>query len=63
MPPDAAPSGLDAHLRGLESLYASAPINQFFRSTLSLAEAGRSEIAFTVSPDAFHAAGAAHGTL
>jgi uncharacterized protein (TIGR00369 family) len=63
MPPNAAPTGLDAHLRGLESLYASAPINQFFRSTLSLAEAGSSEIAFTVSPDAFHAAGAAHGTL
>ena len=63
MPPEPAPTGLDAHLRGLESLYASAPINQFFRSTLSLAEAGRSEIAFTVSRDAFHAAGAAHGTL
>jgi uncharacterized protein (TIGR00369 family) len=63
MPPDQGPTGLDAHLRGLESLYASAPINHFFRSTLSLPEAGRSEIAFTVSSDAYHAAGAAHGTL
>ena len=26
-------------------------------------EAGRSEIRFTVAPDSFHAAGAAHGTL
>ena len=63
MPPDAAPTGLDAHLRGLESLYASAPINHFFRSTLVLPEAGRSEIAFTVAGETFHAAGAAHGTL
>jgi uncharacterized protein (TIGR00369 family) len=63
MPPDEGPTGLAAHLRGLESLYASAPINHFFRSSLTLAEAGRSEIAFTVSHDTFHAAGAAHGTL
>ncbi len=67
MPPDAsedgAPTGLDAHLRGLESLYQSAPINGFFRSALTLPEPGRSEIGFIVAPDAFHAAGAAHGTL
>ena len=63
MPPDAAPTGLDAHLRALESLYASAPINRFFRSTLLLPEAGRSEIAFTVAGETFHAAGAAHGTV
>ena len=63
MPPDEAPTGLDAHLRALESLYKSAPINAVFRSTLTLAEAGRSVIAFTVASDAFHAAGAAHGTL
>ena len=63
MPPDAAPTGLDAHLRALESLYASAPINTLFASTLTLREAGRSEIAFTVAQDAYHAAGAAHGTV
>jgi len=63
MPPDKLPTGLAAHLRALEQLYRSAPINLFFRSTLSLPEAGRSEIDFTVAPDAFHAAGAAHGTL
>ena len=63
MPPDAAPTGLDAHLRALESLYASAPINALFASTLTLSEAGRSEISFTVAEDAFHAAGAAHGTV
>jgi uncharacterized protein (TIGR00369 family) len=50
-------------LRALEALYASAPINELFRSSLALPEAGRSEIRFTVDRDAFHAAGAAHGTL
>jgi uncharacterized protein (TIGR00369 family) len=56
-------SGEEAHLRALESLYNSAPINRLFQSTLALPEAGRSEIRFAVSPDTFHAAGAAHGTL
>jgi uncharacterized protein (TIGR00369 family) len=63
MPPDIAPTGEEAHLRSLEALYASAPINRLFESRLSLPEAGRSEIRFSVSPEAFHAAGAAHGTL
>lgn len=57
------PTGKEAHLRALEALYDSAPINQLFRSRLVLAEAGRSEIRFNVAPDSFHAAGAAHGTL
>ena len=67
MPPEgseaAQSTGLDAHLRGLESLYASAPINRLFVSRLVLSAAGRSEIDFVVAPDAYHAAGAAHGTL
>ena len=64
MPPDvAADAGIGAHLRGLESLYASAPINRLFESRLTLGAAGQSQIRFTVSNDAFHAAGAAHGTL
>lgn len=61
MPPEL--TGEDAHLRALESLYASAPINGLFKSHLVLPEAGRSEIRFTVGGDSFHAAGAAHGTL
>ena len=59
----AAPSGAEAHYRALEQLYASAPINLLFRSSLRLDEAGRSRIDFTVEPTSFHAAGAAHGTL
>jgi uncharacterized protein (TIGR00369 family) len=63
MPPKGAPTGEEAHLRALERLYDSAPVNRLFESRLILPEAGRSEISFTVSPDVFHAAGAAHGTL
>ena len=64
MPPDiAAGGGATAHLRGLEALYGSAPINHLFESRLALASAGQSQIQFTVSTSTFHAAGAAHGTL
>ncbi len=63
MRPDPAATGEAAHLRALESLYNSAPINRLFQSSIALPEAGRSEIRFTVEPGSFHAAGAAHGTL
>ena len=64
MPPDiASGAGAKAHLRSLESLYDSAPINRLFESRLALATAGQSRIHFTVSTSAFHAAGAAHGTV
>ena len=64
MPPDEqSRSGAAAHLRALESLYDSAPINRLFESRMELAEAGRSRIHFTVAANSFHAAGAAHGTL
>ncbi|MFN7174881.1 MAG: PaaI family thioesterase [Thermaurantiacus tibetensis] len=53
----------EAHLRRLEALYASAPINALFRSTLRLPAPGRAEIRFEVEPAHFHAAGAAHGTI
>lgn len=63
--PEGQPSerGAEAHFRALEALYASAPINQLFRSQLTLANAGESRIDFDVSEGAFHAAGAAHGTV
>ncbi|WP_343344665.1 PaaI family thioesterase [Sphingomicrobium sp. XHP0239] len=62
-PPDASPGGVDAHLRGLESLYASAPVNSAIESRLSLPEEGRSRIHFTIEERHFHAAGAAHGSI
>ena len=64
MPPDVGPAtGVESHLRALESLYASAPINRLFDSRIELPEAGRSLIRFSVLDEHFHAAGAAHGTL
>ncbi len=63
MPRESAPSGEQAHLRALEALYDSAPVNSLFASRLLLPKAGSSEIQFTVAESSFHAAGAAHGTL
>jgi uncharacterized protein (TIGR00369 family) len=64
MPPEAAaPAGAHAHLRALERLYASAPINGLFTSRLELPSPGRARLHFTVDEAAYHAAGAAHGTL
>ncbi len=58
--PDAA--GEDAHFRALESLYARAPINRFFDSTLEIPERGFARIHFTIEERYYHAGGAAHGT-
>ena len=64
MPPRAAAAtGAEAHLRALEALYGSAPINRLFESHIALPEPGRSRIHFHVAESSFHAAGAAHGTL
>jgi uncharacterized protein (TIGR00369 family) len=59
MPPE---SGAEAHFRALESLYASAPINQLFRSRLEIPQEGVARILFDIDPQHHHAAGAAHGT-
>ena len=56
-------AGQAAHFRALESLYRGAPVNGLFRSDIEIAEPGVARIRFQVDPDAFHAAGAAHGTL
>jgi uncharacterized protein (TIGR00369 family) len=56
-------TGAELHYRALESLYASAPINRLFSSTLTIPEAGHSQIAFAVDEGLHHAAGAAHGTI
>lgn len=56
-------AGAELHYRALERLYASAPINALFASRLEITGEGRSRIAFDVTRDVFHAAGAAHGTI
>jgi uncharacterized protein (TIGR00369 family) len=61
--PEAGLSGAALHWRALEGLYASAPINALFRSSLEITGEGQARIRFDVEPDVFHAANAAHGTI
>jgi len=71
MPPDDIVSGAqqhdrssaDLHHRALERLYASAPINDKFGSSLEITGEGRARLVFTVTEADYHAAGAAHGTI
>ena len=63
VPSDAADAGEMAHFRALESLYAAAPINTLFSSRLTIPASGESRIDFQVTPENYHAAGAAHGTI
>ena len=60
--PAPAPAGEAAHFRALESLYARAPINRFFDSSLEISASGIARIHFTLDERHFHAGGAAHGT-
>jgi uncharacterized protein (TIGR00369 family) len=62
-PPEAQVSGAALHWRALEGLYASAPVNRLFSSTLEITGEGTSRIRFLVEERHFHAAGAAHGTI
>ena len=55
--------GAELHYRALERLYASAPVNSLFASTLEIADEGVARISFDVTPAIYHAAGAAHGTI
>ena len=56
-------SGAEGHWRALEGLYASAPVNNLFDSKLDITGEGRARITFDVTEAAYHAAGAAHGTI
>ncbi len=56
-------SGAEQHYRALERLYASAPVNAKFASSLHIPGDGRSQLSFTITPEDYHAAGAAHGTI
>ena len=58
-----ASSGAERHWRALESLYTSAPVNRLFESGLEVTGEGRARITFEVTESAYHAAGAAHGTI
>lgn len=62
-PPDAPITGAELHWRALEGLYASAPVNRLFDSTLSITGEGTAKIRFVIDERCYHAAGAAHGTI
>ncbi len=65
-PPDSnelSVSGEEWHHRALESLYASAPINNLFDSRLEITDSGKARIHFKIDDRHYHAAGAAHGTI
>ena len=59
----AANTGAERHYRALEALYVSAPVNSLFASRLSIPDEGHARIAFDVTEEVYHAAGAAHGTI
>ena len=59
----AANTGAERHYRALEALYGSAPVNALFASRLSIPDEGQARIAFDVTEEVYHAAGAAHGTI
>jgi uncharacterized protein (TIGR00369 family) len=52
----------DEHYRKLEHLYASAPINEYFRPVMRVRD-GVAEVTMPVRRDLFHAAGAVHGAV
>lgn len=56
-------TGAELHWRALEGLYASAPVNSLFDSSLEIVGEGQSRITFDVGRSVYHAAGAAHGTI
>lgn len=53
---------MSEHFRKLERMYALAPINEFYRPTLHVAE-GTAELAIPIKPEFFHAARAIHGSV
>ncbi|MCK4507996.1 MAG: PaaI family thioesterase [Desulfuromonadales bacterium] len=50
------------HFRKLERMYASAPINEFYKPNLEISE-GEAVLEFAVQKKFFHAAGAIHGSV
>lgn len=55
--------GAERHYRALEQLYVSAPVNGKFASILHIPGEGQSRLVFDITPEDYHAAGAAHGTI
>jgi uncharacterized protein (TIGR00369 family) len=52
----------EEHFRKLERMYASAPLNEYYKPTMHISE-GRAEVTIPVRRELFHAANAVHGAL
>ena len=52
----------EEHFRKLERMYASAPLNEYYKPTMHISE-GQAEVAIAVRRELFHAANAVHGAL
>ncbi|MDH3253832.1 MAG: PaaI family thioesterase [Acidobacteriota bacterium] len=52
----------ESHYRKLERLYLQAPVNQYYRPTIRIAE-GEAEVGIDARPDLLHAGGAVHGSV
>lgn len=52
----------DEHYRKLERMYASAPLNEYYKPVMHISE-GRAEVTIAVRRELFHAANAVHGAL
>jgi len=50
------------HYRKLERMYAAAPINRYFKPTLTIGE-GEAEVRIAVREDLHHTVGALHGAV
>jgi len=52
----------EQHYRKLERMYASAPLNEYYKPTMHISD-GRAEVSIAVRRGLFHAANAVHGAL
>lgn len=52
----------EQHYRGLISMYAAAPINQYYHPVMTLAE-GEAEITIAVDGNLHHSGGGVHGSV
>lgn len=52
----------ESHYRKLERMYMGAPVNEYFRPTISITE-GEAEVRVAVRREFFHAAHAVHGSV
>ena len=53
---------LEEHYKALERMYLSAPINEFYKPSIRIAD-GEATVEIEIAPRLHHAAGAVHGSV